>query len=96
MNIEELTRTTTDEEFPSITITATSPTVAQMISLLEPGDMQLIFHRGEDKPNLCVKKISKSAKNIKMLLKVVDGLVYSIAPESRLSITTVEEYLRIV
>ena len=35
MNIEELTRTTTDEEFPSVTITATSPTVAQMISLLD-------------------------------------------------------------
>lgn len=96
MNIQELTKNTTGEIFPSITMSATRIATAQMISLLEPGNTQLIFSRGGDQPNLIVKKISLSPKNIKKLLKVADSLIFSLSAAERIPINSVEEYMRIV
>lgn len=96
MNIQEITKSTQNEEFPNITICATSIAVAQMVTLLEEGDTQLIFNQGGDKSNLVIKRISLSPFNIKKLLAVVDLLIFSTSDTTRTRITNVEDYMRLV
>lgn len=94
INIDDLVSRKTEETYPNFLIQHPNDTVPIVVRSLEEGDTQLIVEfNGQRK---CVKRISRSAINVKRLLRTVGHLEYVLGQGSSVTIDDIETYLNVV
>lgn len=94
MNVEKLTSSKVQRRFPNVKISDPNVTVPVIVQSLKSGDMQLYVElNGEEK---VVKTISPSAVNMNNILRTVGSFIYNISPGIKITVNSIEDYLKLV